>query len=399
MKPNSLERLKLSIVRTYTSFLNALLRLIERILFVPPPSAPHHILIFKSGNIGDIVCAIPLFIAIRRTYPNARITLWTSPGKRDIPGAVELLSGAWYLDEIRVYDSSDINSLKKIFRFGARMRKERYDLFIHVPVHDWMAFRTFVRNMVFIRLVGFRSAFGFRVRTIIRLFRKTQIDYTTGMKESESLLKLFSESGIRADRVEFDFPVFPAAKKHVTEFLRSKWPDYERWASGGGLLVAIHDGSKRKEKQWPPERFGEVAHYIEKTYGTRFVILGGADDLEGARIIQGHLSSENVLMAAGKLNIIEIVALIKKISFLVCVDSGPMHIAGALGKPTVGLFSVLSIIGKWYPHGDNHEALFHRFLNCNYHTPGCVRESMGAITVPEVEAACDRMIGRIKSGN
>ena len=210
---------------------------------------------------------------------------------------------------------------------------------------------------------------------------------------------MFSESGIRADRVEFNFPVFPAAEKHVTELLRFKWPDYERWASGGGLLVAIHDGSKRKEKQWPPERFGEVAHYIEKTYGARFVILGGAGDLEDADIIRGHLSPGNVLVAAGELNILEVVVLTKRINLLVCVDSGPMHIAGALGKPTVGLFSILGIIGKWYPDGDNHEALFHRSLNCDYHTPDCVKMSMEAITVPEVKAACDRVIGKIGSGN
>ncbi len=396
MRPNALQRIELAVVRGYTAFLNALLSALEKLLFRPLTAEPKNILIFKGGNIGDIVCAIPLFIAIRRTYPKAHITLMTSPGMRGIPGAPELLTGAWFLDAIEVYDSKDIDSWVKLRRFGERIQKRGYDLFIHVPVHDWMKFRTFVRNMLFIRLMGFRHAFGFRVRTVIRLFRKTQLDYTFETKEVESLLELFRKNGIRADRVEFDFPVSAADEIQVEELLKKQWPDFEKWSAAGGLLVGLHDGSKRKEKQWPPERFGEMGRYLENAHHARFVILGGPADRVEAAAIKGFLASpEDALIVAGELSILEVVALLRRVSFLLCIDSGMMHIAGALGKPTVGLFSILGVLGRWHPYGDNHEGLFHRFLKCNYHTVECVRESMEAITVPEVKAACDRVIRRL----
>ena len=67
-------------------------------------------MIYKIGNIGDIVCAIPSFIAIRRAYPEAKITLLTSPGKIEASGAKELFENAWYVNELKIYYSEDIDS-------------------------------------------------------------------------------------------------------------------------------------------------------------------------------------------------------------------------------------------------------------------------------------------------
>jgi hypothetical protein len=58
------------------------------------------ICIYRIGNVGDIICAVPAIIAIRRTYPKAHLTLLTSPGERGMPGAKELLSNAGFLDNL-----------------------------------------------------------------------------------------------------------------------------------------------------------------------------------------------------------------------------------------------------------------------------------------------------------
>ena len=392
MKPCFLDRCKLFVVRFFIILFNALLAFFERLLFCPQRGAPKNILILKVGNIGDIVCAIPVFIAVRRTYPCARITLLTSPGKKGIPGAADLLQGAWYLDALKAYHSGDISTFRGLFRFLRVLRAERYDLFIHVPPHEWTRFRTMVRNMIFARLLGVRSAFGFRVRVIINLFRKAQVDYVAGKRETDSLLDMMRSKGIRAEAAEFDLPIPPSAEEKVERILRDTWGDYRNHP-----VVAIHSGTKANfpEKRWLPERFGAVARHLVNTHNARIVILGSKDDLPDASIISGYLCDQHCLITAGTLSLIESVALIKRCSFLLCIDGGLMHLAAAMGKPTVALFSIINILGNWFPYGGNHEIVFHRFLDCNYRRASCIRKSMELISASEVKTACDRVIARL----
>src|SRR3989344_1645867 len=116
MNPGFLQKVELGIVQLSKNILNFSLKFCETILFPRKAGSPKKILIFKVGNIGDIICAIPSFVAIRKNYPEAEITLLTSPGVKGIPGASELLHGAWYLDRIIKYDVDDIDSWGSILR-------------------------------------------------------------------------------------------------------------------------------------------------------------------------------------------------------------------------------------------------------------------------------------------
>ena len=86
-----IKKIQLWIVRHFINWLNFVLNIFNKMLFIELKSAPKNILIYKIGNIGDIVCAVPSFMAIRQYYPEAKITLLSSPGKRDVPGAKEFV--------------------------------------------------------------------------------------------------------------------------------------------------------------------------------------------------------------------------------------------------------------------------------------------------------------------
>ncbi len=387
--------MKLNFIKIVKYFLNAVLRLFERILFSRKIESPRKIVVFKVGNIGDILCAIPSFIAIRKNYPEAEITLLTSPGERGVPGAKELLQGAWYFNRMIIYGSDEINSFQKLKKFISDLRRERFDLFIQIPPHEWTNFRTFVRNIIFAKLLGVESAFGFRIRVIINLFRKTQIDYVDGEKETESLLRLLRENGVKADKTEFDLPISAEAESKIEALLSRKWPDFEN-----ELLVAIHSGTKKNfpEKRWFPERFGEVVRYLEVKYAAKIIVAGSEDDRPDAEIISRELSPENALITAGQLTVLETAALLKHCGFVLGIDSGLLHLAAAVGKPTVGLYSILDIFGDWFPYGDSHIPVYHRFLDCNYRQSECIKKSMGMISVSEVKAACDAMVSKLTYG-
>ncbi|HDH31536.1 MAG TPA: glycosyltransferase family 9 protein [Candidatus Wolfebacteria bacterium] len=385
-----IKKFKLRLVRRFINWLNFILRICNKILFTRLKLPPKNILIYKIGNIGDIVCAIPSFIAIRKNFPKAKIILLTSPGKKGMLGAKELLDGVRYLDEIKIYYSDDIASARQKLKLLCDLRKSRYDLFIQIP-DDWIKLRTLFRNMLAVKLMGIKSVMGFRIRTV-KCFWKTQIDYLIEKNETENLIDILKLYGIKNDKIEFEFNISEEFKKNAEKALKKKWD--ERY-DGGGIIVAICPGGNYYEKKWPAEKFAEAAEYLKNNYNAKIVILGGKNDIQNSEIIERRLHSRNCLSLAGKLGILESMAVLKKCDFLLSNDSGLIHIAAAIGKPVVALFSIRNILGKWFPFGLRHEMLFHRFLDCDYQTRSCVRKSVENISIKEVKRACDRIISKL----
>lgn len=385
-----ISRIKLFFVAQIIALGNVSLEAARRIIFPSLPVDPRTILIYKVGNIGDIVCAIPSLMAIRRCYPHAMITLLTSPGGHGMPGAQELLRGAWYLDALTVYHAEDIATWRQKKLFLERLRKEQYNLFIQLP-DDLANFRTLLRNIFFAKMIGARNAFGFVIRTV-QIFKKTQVDFLRSKTEVESLLDLLRDHHIRRNKVEYDFPVSESQKTRVAELMRSEFGVFPVRE----LLIAVSTGGKRETNQWPKERFIQVLRHLQQKYNAKIVLVGGASDYERAERIKKELFAPGVLISCGKLELLETVELLRYCSFLISNSTGVIHLAAGVGLPAVGMYGVRDVVGRWVPYGANHQILFHNFLDCNYHTEACIKKSIDSITVEEVAAACDRVISELR---
>ncbi len=383
-----LARIRLRIVRWHIATLNFFLSALERFLFSPPLPAVRNVLVFKVGNIGDTICAVPSLVAIRRFYSRATISLLSSPGEFGMAGAQELLAGAWYLNHLKIYYPENIRSRSERKRFLQELKKEQYDLFIQLP-DDLANLRTLLRNMIFTRLIGVTHAFGFRIRTV-QLFKKTQVDYMTQRTEVESLLDLLRENGVTVKGVEYDFAILEDHKKKITDLLTGQWGS----RNGDSPLVVLNPGGKRRANRWPADRFGEVGRYLQEKYGARIVIIGGLEDVPSAEVIQGHVNPENLLLLTGRLGLLETMELLKRADFLISNDTGAVHMAAAMGLPVVGLYCTRNVFGRWFPYGAGHEIVYHKFLNCDYRTEECIKRSTEAISVEEVKDACDRLVAR-----
>lgn len=377
-------RAELLWVRGYMAFLNFILAALEKLLFRKVKN-PRNIVVYKVGNIGDVVVMVPVFIAIRESFPNANITLLTSPGRKGAPGAAELLAGASYIDDFEVYYADD--SKKELIR---RLRAKKFDLFIQIA-DDWADFRTVLRNLLFAKLIGIRGGFGFRLRTLLNVFWNAQVDNVFKKHESQAVLDILKKGGVKADKIKYEFPATEGDIFVVDQMLSAKWANYN-----DELLVGIAPGGKGEEKRWSPERFGEIAKYLVEKYGAKILITGaGKDDELAAEVIQKDLFTANVFNAVSRVPLKQLPLVIKQCDFLVANDSGNMHTAAAVGVPAVALFSVRNILGGWFPWGEGHEVLYHKNLKCDYRNAVCVRQSMEFITVEEVKAACDRMVAKI----
>ena len=379
-------RFQLMLITAIRACQNNCLELVRRLLFHSVSKAPQTILVFKVGNIGDITCAIPALIAIRRAYPAARLTLLSSPGRRGAPGAKELLSGAWYLDELVVYHAEEIGSFSQRRNLVKKLRQHQPDLFIQLP-DDLVSWPTLLRNILFARAVGARAAFGFRVRTL-PYFKQTQVNYLQAATETDSLLNLLRQFGISTKQAEFSFPITIAQTENIQKRLQARWPQ----RSSKELIVALGPGGKRPANRWPAERFAAAARMLEERYQTYTIILGGPDDKERAGMIAAQLTPERAWNATGTFDLLETTELLRQCSLLVANSTGTAHLAAAVGLPTVGLYTPRDVPGRWSPFGSQHLVLCRTKLSCRYRNESCLEHSLDLITVEEVVAAAIRII-------
>lgn len=379
------KKCQLFIVDSLIKSMNLFLFLFQKIIF-SKNSEFKNILIYKIGNLGDIVCAIPSFISIRRAYPNARITLLTSPGMENMPGAKEILDKVWYLNEIKNYYADDISSFKKKINFIKNLRFQKYDLFIQFP-DELASFRTLFRNMIFAKILGAKSAFGFEVRTV-KIFKKTQVDYMEVKTEVESLMEILNKNGIKFSKIEYDFHI-PA---RITENVKKM---FEKWQRDKDIIIALCPGGKKISNLWPADRFGQVADYLKMKYRVKIVIVGGKNDLEKANYIIGRLEKDDFILRIGN-EILETVEIFKNCDFLISNDTGAVHIAAAIGLPAVVIFNVRSPLNTWTPYGQIHKILYHKFIDCDYKNENCIKRSVEAVSVDEVKSACNQIISKIK---
>lgn len=390
-------KIKLFIVNLWLNILNFILNLLVKILFKKKYN-PKKILVYKVGNIGDIICIIPSLIAIRKFYKEAEITFLTSPGKKNSVGAKDFLDKSWYFDKIINYYNEDINNLSGIYDLIKTLRSKKYDLFIQLP-DDWVKFRTLLRNILFAKFIGVKSAFGFYLRTSW-LFRKEQILYSPlYMNEVESNLSLLRKNGISIDNIQFDFPFY----KNELDYIERLFNDFLK-NKENNFIVGINPGAKFSSKEWPIDRFVNIIIYLfEKYFINKFVIFGGPNDIDKANYIINNfrnIKNINILDLTNKTSIKESILALKNINFLISNDTGAVHMAAAVNVPTISLYSIRSPLGKWFPYGNNHIILYCRNINCkNYNSEECIKKSMENISVDEVKKACDKMISNLLKNN
>ncbi len=297
------------------------------------------ILVVELWNIGDVVLAMPFLAQLRALFPAARITMLARPHAKTI------LAGTGFVDE---FIETELGWTESATRFNPlgynwgelrRVRRElrdrRFDIAfkcrMHVREHLVLAVSGAKRRVAF--------AFGYGDRVLTDAIPIGD----PNRHKAADWLELLKPFGGPVARKASHLNVGDAERRWATVFLDS------HGVSANDRVVGIHPGASVAGKRWPLDGFVEVAAAIAHRSDVRvlaFVEPGGYGD-SVARV-------EGVI--AAKVNLRELVALIQRCDVLVCNDSGPMHIAGALGVPTVSVFG--SGIQQWFsPLGEGHRVL------------------------------------------
>lgn len=279
----------------------------------------HNIIIRMPNWLGDAVMATPVLADLRSHFPEANLTAMCQ-------GAVSsLLIGNPHLDEIFSFTRPN-GFLRKVQNRDliTRLRQGRYDLGILLTnsfSSAWWLWRGHVKNRV-----GFAADLRSPLLTQALSFPTEQEHLVTTYK------RLLGPIGIPLSETPPKLYISDEEREAALQMLRS-WN-----IPAGAKLVGINPGAAFGEaKCWPPERYRET---IEKLIQRPDVyVLCFGDDM-GAKLVHDICKKmpSQVLNLAGLTTLRELMALIEQVSVLLTNDSGPMHIAAALGRPLVALF-------------------------------------------------------------
>lgn len=305
-------------------------------------STPKRILVIRLDRIGDVVLTTPLLRALRQACPSAWIAMLVRPPCH------ELLDGHPDLNEVLVYDKAGRHrGVLSTIRFAWRLRRQRFDTAIVVhPTHrsHWIA-----------RLAGIPRRIGYARKSGWLLTRRVPHRKQEGSRhEAEYALELLEVLGIAPTGPPRPFvPVQPEAQRFLEDVLRREGigPDE--------LLVAIHPSASCVSKRWMPQRFGEVADRLIEAQRVRVVLVAGSEDAGHAQEV-ARAMRHPPLNLAGKLSVGELAALLARCRLLISNDSGPVHVAAAVGTPVVALFGRAQPginAARWRPLGAQHIVL------------------------------------------
>jgi len=288
------------------------------------PAEPRRFLAIKMVGLGDTVLMLTPLQALRRRFPQATLSVLTTP----LSSGILATQG---MDEVIIYQA--LSAARGPLGFGGlvrRLRSLRFDCVIDFEQH-------FLLSAVLAFLTGAPRRIGFCFQGGLRRLMFTDpVEIDPDRHMVDSFMSLLGPLGIDAPQVETLEVVRtgPEIEAKVAAWL-------ERHGVGArDLLVGVHPGTgpRAPSRRWEPGNFAEIIRRLRASYGTKVVITGTAAETLLADQIVSLAGAQGVWSSAGAFSPGEIAALAKRCSLFVSNDTGVMHIAAAAGTPTVGLF-------------------------------------------------------------
>jgi lipopolysaccharide heptosyltransferase I len=341
-----------------------------------------NILIIKPSALGDIVLALPALSALRKSFPNAKISWLVRPE------FAPLLKNHPHLNEIIVFDRKFLG--KAWFHPAAfaalvsliwRLNRRRFDIVIDL--------QGLFRTAIFAWLSGCRKRFGM---TSAREFG--HIFYTSKVSQDRSCihlvdyyLKIVRTAGAWKTDVQFVLPTDTVADAAVERMLKTKGIKTDNYA-------CFVPGSAHADKCWPVERFADLADRVSRQFGLSVIATGSNSEKPIAQRVK-NLANVTVTNLAGVTSLSELIALLKNAKLVVSNDTGPGHIAAALDVPVVLIFG-RSNPARVAPYGRSHCVAAvepaGRGFNADSTDP---KHDIKAITVDEVyQKVCEQLDSR-----
>jgi lipopolysaccharide heptosyltransferase II len=365
----------------------------ERRLGPPDPASVRKILVIRLDLLGDVVNSMTAVEALHEHFPRARITMFTLPHTAPIARRFS------YVDEILALDTNRIRVPRNLLHravyadflaMAVRLRRERFDLCVSLfgLTASLLAFASGAR-----RRIGYaRESYPFMFTNPVpgRRFDRPRHDVLWD-------LDLAAEAGASST------PRIPTLTAPNEAAARMRARLAELGVRQGDLLIGIHGGAVNgSAKRWPPMHWAALADRLIGEWGAKVVLTGSATEAPISEDICRRMQHEPLVLT-GKTTIDELLAVLDRCDLVISGDSGPLHMAVALGRPTVSIYGPTDprIYGPT-PRAEQTAVVIRRGLACSpcynllataecpYGQPACMID----IPVREVFAAVAAVLGR-----
>ncbi len=349
------------------------------------PRQPRRILLYRIGQIGDTVIALPAIWAIRRSFPKAFLALLNDQQTgRDCLPALAALPARGLCDGFLSYPAGrDGAAWGKIIRLILQIRRQQFDTLVYLAPR-FRSPRQIRRDLFFFRLAGIKRCIGEQgMADYGRLAGKRPLPHLD--HEADHLLSRLGRSGLPVDPPGqgcMDL-LLTAAEKEAA----AAWLAAHAGRKGPESRIAMGVGSKYPAKIWPRERFARLGQHIISELGGTPIIFGGPEDRSiGQSLLNEWGAGAN---AAGELSVRQAAAALSYCRLYIGNDTGTMHLAAAVGTQCLGIFSARDFPGRWHPYGSRHK-VFRAEVSCaGCGTADCSHMTcLKAIEVQEVIQAC-----------
>jgi ADP-heptose:LPS heptosyltransferase len=285
-----------------------------------PGTPPRRVLLLRLERIGDLLMSLEAIADVVSSLPAAAIDLvvgsWNEEVAKAIPGLhrIETLDAAWL-----ARDGSGLGMVSLLSRAPA-WRGRSYDLALN--------FEPDVRSNLLAaasgagRTAGFSSGGGGPLLDIALTYDPRS--HTT-------------DNGRRLAAAVLDVP----ARRHAARLELS--PEVSRRAqdllgAAASPLIGLHASGGREVKQWPAERFGEVAARLAQERGATIVLTGSDGDRALVARARQAIGQARTIDLSGRLDLMTLAAVLERLDVYITGDTGPMHLAAAVGTPVVAVF-------------------------------------------------------------
>jgi ADP-heptose:LPS heptosyltransferase len=331
---------------------------------------PRNILVIDFGQLGDVVLSLPALRAIRERFPKARITV--AIGK---PGA-EIINLSGYADDtlevdrVALRDGVKLVSIGRIIKLVGEVRAAKYDFVIDL------------HSLSETNLLGFLSG---APRRLYARRPGRSLDYLSNFqprppreeKHSHAVdryLDVLKPLGVTNTPRLPQLKTVAAADASVEALLKKEK------ANSGSLLVGVFPGAGHPSRRWPMEHFAEVADHLIRNERVRVIVFAGPEERPLIPQMRTVFPASTIFF--DRLTIPQLVSAQARLTLLISNDTGPMHIAAAVGTP------VVVVMNRPDPHsfiplGDQHRLVY--------------GEEVMQITVPEVYQAVVEVLARSRT--
>jgi len=324
-------------LRSVIDYANALLR-----GETPKPISDYRrILVSRTDRLGDVLLSTPVIKNLRENFPAAYIAMMIKSSLE------ELLRGNPYLDEVILLDKRGKHrGIVNSFRFAGKLKKKNFDLVL--ILHPTVRVHILLFLAAIKKRIGYDVKWGFLNTHILKHTKQL------GQKhETEYTLEFLRELGVAGFDRNMFMPVYRESEEWAEFFLKEHNAD-------GNKVVLIHAQASCPSRLWPQDYYNRLVEDIIDIYKAKIIYVGIIKD-------KNIKESENIINMTGRTSISQLASMIKHSDLLISNDSGPVHIAVALGRPVISIFgrNQPGLSPKRWAHSNINSVFVHKSVGCD----------------------------------